>query len=74
MPPIPLLAPEYLESLPAPYTPETPETPKTVPTLPTPLGAPMPTDAPYTLLAPEYLQSLPAPQYTPDTLHPLSAP
>ena len=44
MPPIPLLAPEYLESLPAPNTPLTPPTPPDALILPkwfpTPLGAP----------------------------------
>ena len=74
MPPIPLLAPEWQESLPALNTPLTPPTPpdapRWLPTLSTPPRSPqfhlMPA---ITLLSPKYLQSLPAPQYTPDILY-----
>ena len=70
MPPVPLLAPEYLESLPAPkYTPDIPYTPwcpLTATITPTPLGALNTSDAPCTPSGPEYLESQPAPKYTPD--------
>ena len=74
--PIPLLGPEYLESCQPQYTLYTPtasDAPKQPlhplmppkcplhPYTPTPLGAPMPPDAPNPLLAPSYLESLPAP-------------
>ena len=63
MPPITLLACEYLQSLPAPqWTPDTPDGP------PDPLGASQcPLMLLIPLLAPQYLHPLPAPQCTPDT-------
>ena len=70
MPPISLLAPEYLESLPAPQI--HPDTPKMAPTC---LGAPW---CPYTSSGPWVPRVPPSPQYTCDTptppkwpLHPL---
>ena len=66
MPPIPMLAPEYLHSLPAPNcTPDTP-TPLTAPdTLLTPYTSKSPLMTPIPMLAPEYIHSLSDPQCTP---------
>ena len=60
--PIPLLAPEYLHSLPAP---KTPLHPLLAPNIPIPPRRPqMPLMLPIALLAPEYLHSLSAHPYT----------
>ena len=76
MPPILLLAPEYLVPASSPYNPDTPYT-LTSPESPWypimasntlhPLAAPNTPDAPIFLLASEYLESLPAPN---TSLHP----
>ena len=75
--PIPLLAPEYLQSLPAlQYTPDSPYiTWHPINGSLHPLGIPQYSLMPlYPLLAPEYLQTLPAPKYTHDTPTLLSPP
>ena len=48
MPSIPLLAPEYLQSLPAQYTPDTPTTPDAPNGSPTPPRSPHAPDTTYT--------------------------
>ena len=72
MPPIPLLAPEYLHSLPAPqYTPDIPhtlDTPKQPMMPPTPLGDP---SAPTYSPSGPWVLTLPAPIHP---WHPLTAP
>ena len=71
--PKPFLAPEYLESLPAPYT-LTPPTPPDVQNGPLhPLRIPIPLMSLYPS-GPEHLQSLPAPVHLWHPLHPMSPP